>query len=90
MCQDTLFGKCLLTFRLRGAYRVFMSNRDPIMLKAIKAAGGPAALARYLGIQRQAVSQWRRVPVDHVLAIERLTDVSRNELRPDIYPADAA
>lgn len=43
-------------------------------------------LAKRLGISAQAISQWRRVPVERVLEVERLTGVSRHELRPDIYP----
>lgn len=67
-----------------------MMTRDPIVLRAVEAADGAAALARQLGIERQAVSQWRRIPVHHVLTIEQLTGIPRHELRPDVYPADAA
>ena len=58
--------------------------------RALIAAGGPAALAGQLGITRQAIDQWERVPVNRVLDVERITGVSRHELRPDIYPADEA
>lgn len=43
-------------------------------------------LANELGISAQAISQWKRVPVERVLEVERITGVSRHELRPDIYP----
>lgn len=56
---------------------------------AISEAGGASKLARALGITRQAVEQWkgRGVPPEHVLAIEKITGVSRYALRPDIYGA---
>ena len=47
-------------------------------------------LAVELGITHSAVSQWRRVPAERVLAVERLTGVSRHDLRPDLYPQEAA
>ena len=53
---------------------------------AIKAAGGAPALAAKLRISKQAVFQWKRVPVDRVLEIERLTGIPRHVLRSDIYP----
>ncbi|MGO4135149.1 transcriptional regulator [Rhizobium brockwellii] len=56
--------------------------------KAKKAVGGPAELARRIGISIQAVSQWKKVPGDRVLAVERVTGVSRSSLRPDLYPPD--
>lgn len=65
-----------------------MRQRDPIILDAVKAAGGYAALARGLGIKQPAVYQWKRVPAVRVLEVERLTGVSRHDLRPDIYPRE--
>jgi DNA-binding transcriptional regulator YdaS (Cro superfamily) len=56
--------------------------------EAIRAAGGFHALARHLGISHNAVLDWRRTPPARVIAIEKLTGVSRHRLRPDIYPAD--
>lgn len=50
-------------------------------------AGGPSALASQLGnLTSQAVSQWRRIPAERVLDVERITGIARHELRPDIYP----
>ncbi len=54
--------------------------------RAIEHQGSGAELARQLGIVRQAIYQWGRVPVEHVLNIEALTGVSRSDLRRDIYP----
>jgi len=53
--------------------------------KAIKAAGSISKLARALGISPQAVWQWREIPVRHVISIERIFGVPREELRPDLY-----
>jgi DNA-binding transcriptional regulator YdaS (Cro superfamily) len=51
--------------------------------------GGASGLARALGdITPQAVSQWKRVPSERVIDVERLTGVSRQELRPDLYPPE--
>lgn len=61
-------------------------KRDKAMLRAIKAAGGPSALGRLLGVSSQNISQWWQVPAERVLAVERHTGVSREELRPDLYP----
>lgn len=54
---------------------------------AKQAAGGNTALAKELGgLSPQAVSQWKRVPAERVLEVERVTGVSRHDLRPDLYP----
>lgn len=54
--------------------------------RAIEAAGGPAALAREIGgLTSQAVSQWKKAPAERVLDVERITGISRHELRPDIF-----
>jgi hypothetical protein len=53
--------------------------------RAIDKAGGPSAFAKRLGISRQALWKWKRVPADRIIQIERLTGVPREELRPDLY-----
>lgn len=58
--------------------------------RAIAAAGSATALAKALGINSQAVSQWKRVPAERVLDVERITGVPRHELRADLYPLEAA
>lgn len=65
-------------------------SMDDALDKAIKAAGGAAALARHLGITSQAISQWDRVPVTRAAAVERLTGIPRAELRPDVFGEVAA
>jgi DNA-binding transcriptional regulator YdaS (Cro superfamily) len=53
---------------------------------AIEAAGGGAALARALGIKQPSVSDWKKVPSSRVLAVEKITGVAKERLRPDLYP----
>ena len=48
------------------------------------------ALANALEISSPAVSQWTSVPAERVLDVERFTGVSRHDLRPDLYPREAA
>jgi DNA-binding transcriptional regulator YdaS (Cro superfamily) len=42
-------------------------------------------LGRLLGVTPQAIGKWSRVPAERCLEVERLTGISRFELRPDIY-----
>jgi DNA-binding transcriptional regulator YdaS (Cro superfamily) len=58
-----------------------------IVKSVVEAAGGSSNLARHLGIKPQAISQWRRVPVNRVLEVEKLIEgkYTRYEIRPDIY-----
>ena len=67
-----------------------MTERKTALERAIKAAGGLAGLAGPLGITAQAVSQWDEVPPLRVLAVERISGISRYELRPDLYPRENA
>lgn len=61
-------------------------SMDEALDLAKKAVGGSSELGRRLGVTSQAVSQWRRVPAERVLDVERATGVSRHQLRPDLYP----
>ena len=64
--------------------------RDEGLERAIEAAGGVRALARQIGVSQPAVSNWKRVPADRVLAVEAVTQIPRGALRPDLYPAEPA
>ena len=64
-------------------------TRDDGLAQAIDAAGGVRPLARALGVSQPAVSNWKRVPADRVLAVESATGIMRTALRPDLYPVDA-
>lgn len=63
--------------------------------KAVRIAGGQAALARRCETSQpriwQCIHRNQRIPADLVLPIERATggEVSRHELRPDLYPVEA-
>lgn len=67
--------------------------KENIMQRAASTVGGSAALARKIGISPQAVQQWCKAgkpPANRVLNVEHITGVPRYELRPDIYPKEAA
>lgn len=53
--------------------------------KALESIGGVSLLARAIGVSQPAVSGWKRVPPDRVLAVEAATGIPRTELRPDLY-----
>jgi DNA-binding transcriptional regulator YdaS (Cro superfamily) len=63
--------------------------RDPALQRAIDKVG-VKAIAERLGISGPAVSQWDRVPPGRVIDVEAISGVSRTELRPDLYPREAA
>lgn len=58
--------------------------RDAGLERALKAAGGVAALAAALGLTKGAVSQWRRVPAERAAAVARVSGVPLAALRPDL------
>lgn len=65
-------------------------DNDPTR-EVIAKAGGPAALAKKLGITTQAISQWKSIPARHVVAVADLTDTPVRSLlpRPTKEPAHA-
>lgn len=54
--------------------------------RAIRKAGGAVRIGSKLGITAQAIYQWKICPPFRVLDLERLSGVSRTDLRPDLYP----
>jgi DNA-binding transcriptional regulator YdaS (Cro superfamily) len=65
-----------------------MTNQDKGIRAAVSSIGSKAKLARRLKISPQAVSQWKRVPTNRVIRVEKVTGVPRFLLRPDIYPPE--
>lgn len=47
--------------------------------------GLQAKLARGLGITTAAVAKWSRVPEDRLVAVERISGIGRDKLRPDLF-----
>jgi len=60
--------------------------------EAVRKAGGQTALARALGgtIKQGHVWRWLNIagqpPAEYTLPIEKISGVSRHDLRPDLYP----
>lgn len=68
-----------------------MTPREALKLACAR-AGGKASLARKLQLKPSAVTNWfyrkRPPPAETVVRIEELTGVLRQELRPDLWPAE--
>ena len=65
-----------------------MDDTETPLARAVRLSGGQATFARLIGVTAQAVSQWDQVPPLRVLEVERVSGVSRHELRPDLYPSE--
>jgi len=69
----------------RPVILLLMKQCDPILLDVYRAYGTQSALAKELGVSRQSVCQWLRVPLKYVRRISEFTGISPAVLRPDIY-----
>lgn len=58
---------------------------DDGLKAAIEVAGGIRPLARLLGINHQAILQWKKIPANRILEIEAAAGIARERLRPDLY-----
>lgn len=70
-----------------------MSEATTPLKELVKARGLKLIdVSRRLGVDKATVTRWaqKRVPAERVLEIERLTGVSRHQLRPDLYPPESA
>ncbi len=65
-------------------------TRYEALMLAVTRAGGQQNLADKLEVSQSTVSVWctrsKQLPAEYVLKVEYLFDVSRFDLRPDIYP----
>jgi DNA-binding transcriptional regulator YdaS (Cro superfamily) len=52
--------------------------------------GGVGKLAALLGIKGPSLYSWRRIPAERVLDVARITGIPKEDLRPDLYPPEAA
>lgn len=70
----------------------FMESASKLIEEAAKFIGGQKELADALGVSPQAVAKWKksRIPAERVLDIERVTNISKSRLRPDLYPVGSA
>jgi DNA-binding transcriptional regulator YdaS (Cro superfamily) len=73
----------------RAAGRPPSRRRDRALWGVIRQLGGVSNVASHLGISVAAVSLWRRIPEQHLTAIEKLTGIKRAALRPDLAPKSA-
>lgn len=83
MCVPVVYGLAIMAKRKRPP-------SPPILLHAAGKVGGMSALAEKIGITRQGLYQWKRIPAERVIALESITGIPRHELRPDLYPKEAA
>lgn len=67
-----------------------MADYDDALKRVLREAGGPSKLAEKLGVVPSAVTQWNRIPARHLPMVEHITGIPGRELRPDLYPPEAA
>jgi hypothetical protein len=69
--------------------RDYVLHEDKLMAAAIKAAGGLRALSRALGIRREIIAQWQRVPAELLQVVAKVTGLPQHVLRPDLFDVSA-
>lgn len=74
--------------RKRAGGRPLRARTDPGVLAAIDAAGSIGALAAKAGVTTGAVSVWKRVPGYLVSTVASALNLSRHQLRPDLFDRD--
>ena len=65
-------------------------SRDRMLKRVLAQLGGMSKVAAALDVSVAAVSLWKRVPEQHLDAIEQLTGIKRGALRPDLAPSKSA
>ena len=65
-------------------------GRTPIHTHLKANRGKAVRLAEYLGLAPSTVSQWKNIPAEHVVGVEKFTGIPRQQLRPDLYEGMSA
>lgn len=68
-------------------------DSDSLIPRAGRAAGSQSAFGRLLGKRQSTIQGWLkagRISPEYVIPVERVTGISRHELRPDLYPVSDA
>jgi|TARA_R110000803_G_C11911633_1_gene313331 DNA-binding transcriptional regulator YdaS (Cro superfamily) len=61
-----------------------MTDLKKILREAIDKVGSQSKMAEAVGISQAGVSQWRRVPIDHIAKVSKITGIPKEKLRPDL------
>jgi hypothetical protein len=76
-------NKKRLPFAVSQTNVTFVMEKLTAWIKAER--GRLAELAGACNITHAAILQWKRVPSDHLVAVERATGIPRQRLRPDLF-----
>lgn len=60
-------------------------DRTPVFYEIFNAYGNATKTAQALGITKQAVSAWDKVPMKHLKQIIAETGIPLERLRPDLF-----
>ena len=60
-------------------------NRAPIFYEIFAAYGNATKAALAIGVTKQAVSAWNKVPLKHTYKIMSDTGIPLHRIRPDIF-----
>ncbi len=63
-----------------------MDKANPVLVAIREQRGLAPKLAKRLGISREAVWLWRRVPAEHALIVAEMLKLPPHKVRPDLYP----
>lgn len=72
----------------KGRGRPAIDDRAETAWQGVRATINFTQLAKQLGISRAAVTSWDRVPQKRLDEVARLTGLTPQQLRPDIYFPD--
>jgi transcriptional regulator with XRE-family HTH domain len=64
---------------------VMRHNRDEILMTVLREFGSAAELAKFLNVSKQAISNWEKIPVQHIRALSEKMGINPHHLRPDYY-----